>query len=157
VRVAACCGGARLVDRDSVSTSACEGWASRPWATTRIGWGGCGWKLCPCVAESCRSYNHSHRRTESVGEGVAKWRPCVAWSTCVHSYRQVCIGEGVAETGVRVTRGRVDHRATVTPVWCTIGFTNWTPVIARTVAAGLESQGRPEDSRVAWSHASWRR
>ena len=48
-----------------------RGMSESPQATKRIGWGGCGGKLCPEVVESCCSHSHT-QRIESAGEGVAE-------------------------------------------------------------------------------------
>ena len=78
------------------SESAGEGVAAKcvrvPWAvsvtrsptTYRIGWGGCGCKVCPAVARSCSSQNCYHTRIESTEEGVIEWRPGATNSSRFH-------------------------------------------------------------------------
>jgi hypothetical protein len=65
------CGGARLTRAPQADSRARARDERGGEATERIGWGGCGGNWCPVVAASSRPHAHSHRRIESVGEGVA--------------------------------------------------------------------------------------
>ena len=47
---------------------------------------------CPCVAESSWSHTHRHMRTESAGEGMANVCPFAAGSCCSHNHCQTRTG-----------------------------------------------------------------
>ena len=69
---------------------------------SRIGWGGCGCKWCLDVAESPRAHSHD-QRIESAGEGVAvNSAPMLRSRVCYRAAITHILGEGVAETCIRV-------------------------------------------------------
>ncbi len=108
--------GARLASRGACSRARARDERVAP-GDSRIGWGGCGGKGCPCITESCCS--HSHIRIESAGEGVANWCPDVAESCSSqnhHDTRTESAGEGVAVIGVRLSQRCLGHTTTVTHV-----------------------------------------
>ncbi len=158
------CGGARLARSPQAASRARARDERVAAGDERIGWGGCGptgvrWSRgrvvhagtvtvvsnrlgrvwpnwCPGVARSCCSRWYCHSRIESAGEGVAQ---------LVSGGRAVVLCTLVPSQSYRIGSGRCGTPRAPVPRRRLI---HSTPPIDRTVAAGLETRGRPGGSRV---------